>query len=130
MIPQKKFPDAQPAHWKLLKPTKHGHNNYLTKKMKNCLEIYTNPLVTYRSKFQRIWMPIFRYRCTRWRIFIRSFSNWGWWSRRSNINNSQLALFNIMTRFFIELHKWAQENHQIKHHVTHIHVLIPPRKSV
>jgi hypothetical protein len=29
--------------------------------------------------------------------------NWGWWLRRSNINNSQFALFNLITGLFIKL---------------------------
>jgi hypothetical protein len=36
-------------------------------------------------------------------IVIRSFSNWGGWLRRSNIDNSQFTLFNLIAGLFIKL---------------------------
>lgn len=74
------------------------------KPFKNFFENICKHICYYNLKLHSTWMPIFWYRCSRRWFFIRSFSNWGWWLRRSNINNSQFALINLIARLFIKLH--------------------------
>lgn len=126
VTPEMKHPSVQPVRWMLLKPTVHIHKQLINiNPFKNSMKIYANAVfIIYNLKLHSTWMPIFWYWCSRRRIFVGSFTNWGWWLRRSNIDNSQFALINLIAGLFIKLHAMRKENDwMISRHVMHSVIL-------